>query len=124
MHPNGDPSLPYFKCHSGDLYFEFGTLGQFSLPYRDALDLPFTQLVMDYWSAFIRTRDPNPDPAYLAARGYDATTKAIKEKGRWNEATKTKSSLRRMDYPSRQDGFVDVDECRVLGLPLDYYESH
>lgn len=25
-HPNGDPSLPYFKCHSGELYYVFGNL--------------------------------------------------------------------------------------------------
>jgi len=33
-HPYGDPSLPYFRCHSGELYYVFGNLARQGLPVR------------------------------------------------------------------------------------------
>ncbi|KAG9312339.1 Alpha/Beta hydrolase protein [Chiua virens] len=68
-YPHGDPSLPYFRCHSGELYYMFANLGQSALPFRDWNDLVLSQVVADSWTAFARTYDPNPSPAYLAARG-------------------------------------------------------
>ncbi|KAG5220135.1 alpha/beta-hydrolase [Salix suchowensis] len=59
-HPSGDPSLPYLQCHSGELYYVFGTLGQFPLPFRDDDDLGFNQFILDSWASFARTFDPNP----------------------------------------------------------------
>ncbi|KAJ7593139.1 cholinesterase [Mycena floridula] len=121
--PNGDPSLPYFKCHSGDLYFQFGTLGQFGLPFRDADDVLFMQLVMDHWTSFVRDHDPNPDQGFLAARGYTSTLAAVRKSGHWDQVTKTKQTLRRLDVPSKQDSFLELEQCTLLHLPLTYYET-
>ncbi len=38
------------------------------MPDRDGLNIAFSQLVLDYWSSFVRTGSPNPDPGYLRAR--------------------------------------------------------
>lgn len=122
-HPLGDPSLPYFKCHSGDLYFEFGTLGQFNLGFRDDLDLPFMQLVMDYWTSFVRSHDPNPEPTFLAVRGYTSTAEAISAGGRWEPVTKSKDTLRHLDFPPSQSDFLELDQCALLGLPINYYDN-
>ncbi|KAJ6468234.1 hypothetical protein C8R45DRAFT_938165 [Mycena sanguinolenta] len=54
-HPFGDPSLPYFQCHSGELNFNFGNLGQANLPFRDEFDLPFEQVTANAWTSFART---------------------------------------------------------------------
>jgi carboxylesterase type B len=122
-HPLGDPSLPYFRCHSGDLMFQFGTLGQFDLGYRDEYDLPFMQLIMDYWTSFVRTHNPNPNSKYLAVRGYTNTSSAIASSGTWQPVSAAADTLRRLDYPGRQDTFQELTECQVLGLPINYYEN-
>lgn len=121
--PNGDPSLPYFKCHSGDLYFEFGTLGQFELPFRDSADLYFMQLVVDYWTSFVRTFDPNPERAFLQARGYSRSLTEVKRSGLWGKVTKTENTLRRLDFPSKKDDFQEIEQCEILELPLTFYEK-
>ncbi|KAJ2933338.1 hypothetical protein H1R20_g3769, partial [Candolleomyces eurysporus] len=80
--PHGDLKLPYFRCHSGELSYMFGTLGQRSLPFRDWDDLVMTQVSVDMWTAFARTYDPNPSSAFLNARGYTNTTVALRKGGR------------------------------------------
>ncbi|TPX13527.1 uncharacterized protein E0L32_005998 [Thyridium curvatum] len=67
--PDGDPDLEYFKCHAGEQMVVFGTERRAGAPDRDGLDGPFMRLVGEYWTAFARTGDPNPDPEYLRARG-------------------------------------------------------
>ncbi|EOD43465.1 putative candidate carboxylesterase from carbohydrate esterase family ce10 protein [Neofusicoccum parvum UCRNP2] len=64
-HPAGDPTQEYFKCHSGELYYVFGNLVRSGLPLRDEGDVPFAQHVLDAWTAFARTGDPNPDAAWV-----------------------------------------------------------
>ncbi|KAL6306364.1 Alpha/Beta hydrolase protein [Sparassis latifolia] len=86
-HPYGNPSEEYFKCHTGELYFVFGTLPS-DRPYRNAEDLPFMQTALDAWTAFARTYDPNPDPLYLAARGYWTAIEHIAQQGPWVSVTK------------------------------------
>jgi hypothetical protein len=44
--PHGDPEKPYFDCHSGDLFWVFGTLPEFGLGYRDEKDYDFAQFFM------------------------------------------------------------------------------
>ncbi|KAG9002775.1 hypothetical protein FRB94_004722 [Tulasnella sp. JGI-2019a] len=122
-YPHGNPNLPYFKCHSGDLYYEFGTMGQFGYPLRDANDVVMTQLVMDHWTSFVRTHDPNPDPSYLIARGYTSTLQQTTKAGHWNAATPGSDTLRRLSVPSSQSPFLEVPQCQLLGLPLNYYET-
>jgi len=50
--PNGDPNAPYFRCHSGELYYTASTLGQDSRPFRDPGDLLLSQTTVDSWGSF------------------------------------------------------------------------
>lgn len=118
---NGDPSEPYFSCHSGDLYEVFGNIAFQELPFRDDYDLPFEQLVLDSWSSFARTYDPNPDPAFLSVRGYSNTTKILEQKGRWNPATEGNMTLRALAWPPYQCTFGELSQCQGINLPLTYY---
>ncbi|KAK7055714.1 cholinesterase [Favolaschia claudopus] len=120
-HPFGDPSLPYFQCHSGELFFNFGTLGQSSMPFRDQFDLPFEQITVDAWTSFARTFNPNPDPTFLAARGYTNTTTALRQWGLWKDA-KSREPVRILSWPSRGSGWLEQEQCDLLGFPLDFYE--
>ncbi|KAJ7054109.1 cholinesterase [Mycena amicta] len=120
-HPFGDPSLPYFQCHSGELYFHFGTLGQDSRPFRDEFDLPFEQIVLDSWSSFARSFNPNPSAAFLAARGYTITAAALAKWGPWTNAA-SKEPVRILSWPSHGSGWLEQAQCNVLGFPLDFYE--
>lgn len=120
-HPFGDPAGEYFKCHSGELYYLFGNLAREGLPMRDDFDLPFQQFVVDSFSAFARTYGPNPDLAYLRARGYTSTIGEIERSGVWKAATKNHMTKRILQWPSIQSPFSELDQCRDLGLPLDYY---
>lgn len=120
-HPYGDPELPYFKCHSGELYFVFGNLVFQDLPFRDAYDLPFERFALDSFTSFARTADPNPDPAFLAARRYTSTTAEIAAAGAWIPATPGDLTRRIMNWPSYQSPFSEVPQCDALGLPLTYY---
>lgn len=120
-HPHGDPDGEYYKCHSGELTTVFGTWRRLGLPERDGNDTPFTQAVVDRWSSFGRTYNPNPDPAYLAIRGYANTTSEIATSGPWNHLTAESQTLRQLQWPSRQDSFSLKERCVALGLPLDYF---
>ncbi|KAJ7675199.1 cholinesterase [Mycena rosella] len=120
-HPFGDPSLPYFQCHSGELYFNFGTLGQDSRPFRDEHDLPFEQVTVDAWTAFARAYDPNPGAAFLAARGYAGTAAALREWGLWEDVTSL-VPVRALGWPSRGSAWLEQEQCEVLGFPLDFYD--
>lgn len=121
-HPYGDPSKPYFCCHSGDLYEVFGNIAFQGLPFRDEFDLPFEQMVLDSWAAFARTYNPNPDQAFLQARGYTNTSAILKAKGTWEPATKGKLTLRALAWPPYQGTFRETAQCSAIGLPLTYYE--
>ncbi|KAF7313860.1 Cholinesterase [Mycena chlorophos] len=121
-HPFGDPSLPYFRCHSGDLYFVFGTLGQASQPFRDDFDLPFSQVITDSWGSFARTFNPNPSSAFLEARGYTNTTKVLEERGQWKDVT-TNEPVRILSWPFSGSAWLEQPQCNVLGFPLDFYED-
>lgn len=123
--PNGDTRLPYLRCHSGDLYYEFGTLGESRLPYRDELDLDFTRLIMDYWSSFVRSHDPNPSTDYLEKRGYGQTIDLIRKSGQWRPVGKSKQgSVRLLDVPPRQSTYQRQQQCEVEGLPGEICLSH
>ncbi|PSR94379.1 Alpha/Beta hydrolase protein [Coniella lustricola] len=121
-HPYGDPREPYLRCHSGDLYEVFGNIAFQGLPFRDAVDLPFEQMVLDSWTAFARTYDPNPDEGFLTARGYTNTSAILKAHGKWEPATKGKLALRALAWPPYQGVFREREQCDAIGLPLTYYE--
>ncbi|KAL6306366.1 carboxylesterase from carbohydrate esterase [Sparassis latifolia] len=122
-HPYGDPSQKYFKCHSGELYYVFGTLPT-SEPYRDAEDLPFMQTTLDTWTAFARTYDPNPDPLYLAVRGYWTSFGQLAQQAQWlpvTNKTLDTTPLRTLQWPSYMTEFAEQAQCEFLGYPLDYF---
>ncbi|KAI2636430.1 alpha/beta-hydrolase [Hypomontagnella submonticulosa] len=123
-HPYGDPSAAYLKCHSGELYYIFGNLARQALPMRDEFDLPFEQLVLDSFSSFARTFDPNPDAGYLVARGYSSTLSELGRAGKWKPSTAMgKMTMRTLQWPSYQGPFTEAEQCEALGLGLDYYLS-
>ncbi|KAI0631086.1 carboxylesterase from carbohydrate esterase [Trametes polyzona] len=122
-HPLGDPSQEYFKCHSGELYYVFGSLPA-DRPYRDDEDLPFMQRMVDVWSSFARTFDPNPDPRFLAARGFVATAEHLEREGRWEPVTKANiygAPLRELQWHSVMLPFAEQEQCQFLGFPLSFY---
>ncbi|KAI9050625.1 hypothetical protein LZ554_005784 [Drepanopeziza brunnea f. sp. 'monogermtubi'] len=120
-HPFGDPDAEYFKCHSGDLLYVFGTLAYNQLPMRDENDLPFMQFVVDAWTSFARTYNPNPDKGFLEARGYTNTSRQLEMAGEWMPVSKDGGlEMRSLQWPSSQAGFRDLEQCAELGWPLDY----
>ncbi|KAI0841602.1 alpha/beta-hydrolase [Hypoxylon sp. FL0890] len=121
-HPYGDPSLEYLKCHSGELYYIFGNLARQDLPMRDEFDLPFEQFILDTFSSFARSFDPNPDTKFLEARGYESTLGEIRRVGRWQPSTAGGGmTMRTLQWPSFQGPFIEAEQCEALGLGLDYY---
>jgi len=125
-HPFGDPSGEYYKCHSGELYYVFGTLpSTSSCPYRDTLDLPFMQEMVDVWTSFARTFDPNPDPAYLLARGYTNVANHLASLPKWQPVTKANvkgnTPLRVLQWGSFNTEFLEQEQCNFLQYPLTYF---
>lgn len=123
-HPFGDPGLPYYKCHSGELYYVFGTLVREGAHIRDENDIPFSQYILDSWTAFARTGNPVPDSRFLEARGFTNTTKLVKAAGRWApvKGGDDERSLRVLDVKTRNEGWREVGQCDALGFGLGYYD--
>jgi carboxylesterase type B len=119
-YPNGNPNLPYFRLHSGDLPWVFGN---FFVPLRDDADLWSTQLVSSYWGAFIKTGQPNPDIRELAVRGrsYERTVEAVRSTGMWEAVRGREGPIKELDWPARTRGFIDVVQCQWLNYSLSYY---
>jgi hypothetical protein len=113
-------NLLHTPSHGGEIYYVFGTLGQIQLPFRDEYDLPFSQLVLDTFAAFTRTYDPNPDASFLSTRGYTNTSAALTKAGRWTALSPSANSILRLSWPPKQGTFVEVEQCKLLGLALDY----
>jgi hypothetical protein len=123
-HPAGDPNAEYFKCHAGELQFVFGNILHDGLVDRDGNDVRFAQLVVDYWTAFGRTQDPNPDKGYLKARGFVQTLEQVEEFGRWKELTNDGNEVRLLQLGGRDIHYLDDGpQCASLGYPIDYYET-
>ncbi|CAK7199063.1 hypothetical protein SEUCBS139899_001731 [Sporothrix eucalyptigena] len=121
--PNGDPSLPYFRCHSGELYYAFGNIARQGLPWRDDGDQPFSQFVLDNFAAFARTYSPNPDTDFLKARGFNNTLSMLQTSGTWTASTKSGgTSVRLLNWPASSNAeFREQPQCDSLGLGLKYY---
>lgn len=122
--PFGNPSAPYYKCHSGELYAVFGTTTRFRR-LREAEDVVFSQYVLDSWAAFARTGDPNPEVEYLRARGFVNTTEIVERSGRWEEVRGDGEGglrIRILDKEPRMEGAGEREQCEVLGLGLEYYD--
>jgi len=121
--PNGDPNLEYFKCYGAEQLIVFGNI-KLGLPDRDGLDVPFEQLIVDYWSSFARTRNPNPEKEYLLARGYWETLAQVEAVGEWEQVVASRPQWRQLQWNGFQRDFQEIEQCVELGLPLDYYETH
>ncbi|KAH8703382.1 carboxylesterase from carbohydrate esterase [Talaromyces proteolyticus] len=121
-HPYGDTSLPYFRCHGGDILYSFGNIEFVGVPLRDNIDLPFEQYILDLWASFTRTSNPNPTSDYLSARGYTSTLDQVTASGgTWQSVTSSSATLRSLDWPSSQIAFDEASQCDVLDIPLDYF---
>ncbi|KAF8148877.1 cholinesterase [Crassisporium funariophilum] len=121
--PNGDPNLPYFRCHSGELYYVFGNLGQDMKAFRDWDDLVLSQVVVDMWASFARTFNPNPAKEYLDARGYSNTTGALQQGGLWTQVTPSNQTpLRIIDVPLVNSAWRENAQCDLLGYPATMFE--
>ncbi|KAF2626476.1 cholinesterase [Macroventuria anomochaeta] len=123
-HPFGDPSLPYYKCHSGELYYVFGTLVREGARIRDDDDIRFSQYVLDSWTSFARTGSPTPDPRLLEARGFTNTSALVRAAGTWApvEERGNGKELRVLNIGARSEGWREVEQCEALGFGLDYYD--
>lgn len=119
--PNGDPSKEYFKCHSGELFYVFGTLNYMGYPVRDGDDLLFGQYILDSWTSFARSYDPNPERGYLEARGYGNTINELDAAGKWEPLRNGGLEMRALQWPSKQVAFRDVEQCKALGWPIEMY---
>ena len=114
------------RCHSGELYYVFGTL-QADLPYRDANDLPFMKMSLDTWASFARTFNPNPQPAFLQARGFTDVAAHFAAQPQWEEVTSKNvngSPLRQLEWGSFMTGFKESAQCSFLDFPFNYFETH
>ncbi|KAK0636783.1 Alpha/Beta hydrolase protein [Bombardia bombarda] len=121
--PDGDPDAEYYKCHAGEQMIVFGTARRAGRPERDGLDVPFMQLVVEYWASFARTGDPNPDREYLVARGHRGTLEQVDKVGRWEAVDAERPTMRVLQWDGKQVPFVDQDVCGALGAPMDVLEA-
>lgn len=121
-YPNGNPNLPYFRFHGADMPWVFGAFNT-GLQFRDAEDLWSLELSVSYFGAFVRTGNPNPDDGFLKSRGYETAQKGIQLAGKWEEvgAGGEKGSMMLIDWPGKAQSFVDLEQCKWLGYPVDYY---
>ena len=118
-HPYGNPELEYFKCHAGELLISFGTFSRSRYAEKDAHDIPFSQLVVDYWTSFASNLDPNPNLDYLRARGYWKLLASIDASGPRQPVDATKPELMLLQPQSTMSSFLDEAQCAVLGQPFD-----
>lgn len=124
-HPFGDPSAPYYKCHSGELYSVFGTVVSEGRAPRDQDDVPYSQFVVDTWAAFARTGNPTPAAAFLNARGFTNTSMYVAKGGSWEPVgAGNQKPVRILDVSVRSEGWREVEQCKVLGQPLGYFDDN
>lgn len=123
-HPFGDPNGQYYKCHSGDLFLVFGTTTSQGRVPRDEDDIPFSQFIVDSWSAFARTGNPTPDAAFLNARGFTNTSMYVAKGGKWDPVGGGNTTpVRILDANVRNEGWREVEQCDVLGQGLEYFDA-
>ena len=121
--PDGDPDAEYLKCHAGCMTFVTGALRRW-LPDRDGKDTLFARLIVDYWTSFARTSDPNPAEDFLRARGYQSTIDQIDQApNSWEPVNTQQPQLRWLEWGAGEKmvGFQDLKQCEALGVPLRRY---
>jgi hypothetical protein len=118
--PNGDLNAEYYKCHAGEVNYVFGVVERQGLVDRDGLDGVFSRRVVDSWSAFARSGDPNPEGGYLEVRGFEGWGERWESVSVGGEGEGLKNFLWQIEGGMVELG--EVEKCAALGLPLDYYE--
>ena len=89
---------------------------------RDKIDIPFSQLIVDSWTSFARTYNPNPTPLFLGSRGYTGTLAQIEAPGgTWQPVTAGNPTMRSLDWPTKQEAFDEQTQCDLINLPVTYY---
>ncbi|KAK6531836.1 hypothetical protein TWF694_003001 [Orbilia ellipsospora] len=91
---------------------------------RDESDVPFEQLIVDYWSSFIWTGNPNPKTGYLQARGYWGTLSQIQQTGKWDALNTREEMMRLLEWNGGMVELSEAEQCTAIGYPIDYYESN
>jgi hypothetical protein len=123
-YPNGNPSAAnYFRLHGGTGPWIFGNPLTVDGLLRDDTDLYSLQLVSSYVGAFVRSGATELSLAELQLRGnaYARIAEAVAESGQWERVQGEMGPIRVLDWPSRTEEFVDVEQCAWLGYPLDFY---
>jgi hypothetical protein len=122
--PFGDPTMPYYKCHSGELYAVFGTtLSQGRVP-RDEHDVPFSQYIVDTWTSFARTGDPTPSKDFLSARGFGNTSLYVERAGAWDPVgAENEKPIRVFDIAVRNEAWRELAQCDALKTGLEFYNT-
>ncbi|KAF3211045.1 hypothetical protein TWF679_006537 [Orbilia oligospora] len=124
--PLGDFSKEYYKCHTGELPYTFGTMGYMGMPDRDnGGDTVFMQWMLDLWASFVRTGNPNPNKGFLKARGYLNTISKVEEEGEWKKAVGNTGAkdVRLMQLEGAvMKGYSELEQCEAMGMELEYYD--
>jgi len=100
------------------VFFPQGTLTTL----RDADDLASIQLATGYFASFVRSSDPNPDTAYLQARGYNTTVAAVATSGAWEPVADSTGPIRIIDVNATTAVFQDLDQCAFLNYSISFYQ--
>ncbi|KAK6335742.1 hypothetical protein TWF730_003120 [Orbilia blumenaviensis] len=119
----GTPADEYFKCHSGIVDTIAGVLIWSGAMPRDAQDIPFSQLLVDYWSTFAWNHNPNPKKKYLEARGYWNTLGQVQRGGEWEASKWRNPTMRVLQWDGYQSGLSEIEQCDVLGLGFTYLDN-
>ncbi|KAF2745581.1 alpha/beta-hydrolase [Sporormia fimetaria CBS 119925] len=112
----------YYKCHAGELPYTFGNILQQGWKDRDGLDTAFARLVVDYWTAFVRTGRVEPEKGYLEARGWLESKRKMEDAGVWKTSEKGVMNMHwgELGMMRMRD---EEKGCEELGLGRDWYES-
>ena len=80
--------------------------------------MPFSQFIVDLFTSFIRSSNPNPDSKYLNNRGYESTLEEVTRPGGiWDPVSDADNpTLRRLNWPADQITFQEMSQCDVLGV--------
>lgn len=129
----------YLKCHSGELYYVFGNLAFLGIEDADGDDYNFSRMIVDTWASFVRTGDPNLNADWLRSRGYHSTLGHVEKTKMWRaigdknaetspDTTQQSTngnypgeSIRILDWPSKNTGWRDLEQCFALRIPLEFY---
>lgn len=121
--PNGDPEGDYYKCHGGEQVIVFGNIVRTGLPPRDEFDVPFQQLIVDYWASFFWTRDPNPSAEALQAKGFWSTLAQTQAVGPWKPDDPNALGYRWLQWDGGFMPLIELEQCAALGLPATMFEA-